>query len=118
MLSFYNTKSMRSIKYRIEKGLLISVENQRRPHEKRPEKKKQSKDHVMMLDDQGLFPFSSKEGLMFTHITGRDEALVIDCVSQDFDQPIAQSPNIFDTRWHDIATNLLRSLEICEITSQ
>jgi hypothetical protein len=90
------------------KGVLIPVEKQRRTHEKRPEKKKQSKEHVNMLDGQGLFPFSSKEGLMFTHITGRDEALVIDCVSQDFDQPIAQSPNFFDTQWHDIATNLLR----------
>jgi hypothetical protein len=95
-----------------EKGLLISVENQMRPHEKRPERKKQSKEHVNILDGQGLFDFSSKGGLMFTHITGSDEALVIDCVSGDFDQPIAQSPNIFDTRWHDIATNLLRSLEI------
>jgi hypothetical protein len=87
-----------------EKVLLISVENQRRPHEKRPEKKNQSKEHVNILDGQGLFDFSSKGGLMFTHITGSDEALVIDCVSGHFDQPIAQSPNIFDTRCHDIAT--------------
>jgi hypothetical protein len=55
-----------------------------------------------------LDKISSKEGLMFTHIWGRDKVMVIDCVSRDCDQPIAQSPNIFDTRWHDIATNLLR----------
>jgi hypothetical protein len=91
-----------------EKGVLIPVEKQVRPHEKRIEKKKQSKDHVNMLDVQGLFDFSSKEGLMFTHITGRDEALVIDCVSDDFDQPITQCPSVLDTRWHDIAGNFLR----------
>jgi hypothetical protein len=69
-----------------------------------------------MLDGQGLFDFSLKEvlheGLMFTHITGMNEVLIIDCVSEDFDQPISQPPNVLDTRWHDIAA---KSLEICEI---
>jgi hypothetical protein len=76
-------------------------------------KKSQSKEHVNMLDSQRLFDFSSKNGLMFTHITGMDEVLVIDCVSGDFDQPIAQSPNFFDIRCHDIATNLLRFARSC-----
>jgi hypothetical protein len=100
-----------------EKRVLISVGKQRRPREKRPEKKRQSKEHVNMLDGQGLFDFSSKEGLMFTHITGRNEVLVIDCVLEDFDQPISQSPNVFDTRWHDIATNLLRFARSCDSDS-
>jgi len=99
------------------KGVLIPVEKQRRTHEKRPEKKKQSKEHVNTVHDQGLFDFSSKEGLMFTHISGRDEVLVIDCVSEDFDQPIAQSPNVLDTRWHGIATNLLRFAKSCDSDS-
>jgi hypothetical protein len=74
-----------------EKGVLISVENQKRPHEKRPEKIKQSKEKVM-----------------FTHITGRDEVMVIDCVSDDFDQTTCQ-PSNNNVRWRDIAANLLRS---------
>jgi hypothetical protein len=76
-----------------EKGVLISVENQKRPHEKRPEKIKQSKEHVNLFDDQGNFNFSSKEKVMFTHITGRDEVMVIDCVSDDFDQTTCQPSN-------------------------
>jgi hypothetical protein len=40
--------------------------------------------------------------------------LVIDCVSEDFDQPIAQSPNFLDTQWHDIATNLFRFARSCD----
>ncbi len=99
------------------KGVLIPVEKQRRPHEKRPEKKKQSKEHVNIFHDQGLFDFSSKEGLMFTHISGRDEVWVIDCVSEDFHQPMAQSPNFLDTRCHDIATNLLRFTRSCDSDS-
>jgi hypothetical protein len=54
---------------------------------------------------------------MFTHISGRDEVLVIDCVSEDFDQPIAQSSNVLDTRWHDIATNRLRFARSCDSDS-
>ena len=65
-----------------------------------------------MVDDKDLFNFSSKEGLMFTHISGRNETLVIDCVSDDFDPSITQSPSVsdsvLDTRWHDIGTNLVR----------
>jgi hypothetical protein len=90
-----------------EKGVLISVENQKRPHEKRPEKIKRSKEHVNLFDDQGTFNFSSKEKVMFTHITGRDEVMVIDCVSHDFDQTTFQ-PSINDARWRDIAAKLLR----------
>ncbi len=45
-----------------------------------------------------------KSSLRNMSITGMDEALVIDCVS------ISQSPNVLDTRWHDIATNFLRNL--------
>jgi hypothetical protein len=80
-------KSLISTKHLVKKfkgkGVLIPVENQRRPHEKRSEKKKQSKEHVNIFHDKGLFGFSSKEGLMFTHISGRDEVLVIqliDCI--------------------------------------
>ncbi len=90
-----------------EKGVLISVENQKRPHEKRPEKIKRSKEHVNLFDDQGTFNFSSKEKVMFAHITGRDEVMVIDCVSHDFDQTTFQ-PSINNARWRDIAANLLR----------
>ena len=92
-----------------EKGVFISVEKQKRPHEKRPEKIKQSKEHVNLFDDQGHFNFSSKEKVMFTHITGRDKVMVIDCVSEDFDQPTFQpSNNVLDARWRDSAANLLR----------
>ncbi len=57
-------------------------------------RKRSLQEHVNIFHDQGLFDLSSKEGLMFTHISGRDEVLVIDCVSEDFDQSIAQSPNV------------------------
>ena len=98
-----------------EKGVLISVENQKRPHEKRPEKIKQSKEHVNLFDDQGHFNFSSKEKVMLTHITGRDEVMVIDCVSEDFDQPTFQpSNNVLDARWRDIAAKLLRLARSCD----
>jgi len=83
-----------------EKGVSILVGNQKRPHEKRPQKGKQSEEHVKRV--------------MFTHITGMDEILVIDCVSEDFDQPIFQPPNFLDTQWRDIATNLLRFARSCD----
>ena len=51
---------------------------------------------------------------MFTHITGMNEVLIMDCVSEDFDQPISQPPNVLDTRWHDIAANLLRFVRSCD----
>ena len=91
-----------------EKGISISVEKQKRTHEKKPEMMKKSKEHVNMVDDKDLCIFSSKEGLIFTHISWRDETLVIDCASDDFDQSISQSPSVLHTRWHGITRNLLR----------
>jgi hypothetical protein len=49
------SSTKRLVKKFKEKGVLITVEKQRRLHEKRPEKKKQSKEHVNMLDGQRLF---------------------------------------------------------------
>ncbi len=43
--------------------------------------------------------------------------MVIACVSEDFDQPISQSPNVLDTRWHGIDTNLLRFARSCDSDS-
>jgi hypothetical protein len=68
---------------------------------------KRSKENVNMIDVNRHFDYSSREGLMFTQITGGSEIYLVDVSSDDFDQSVSQSPS-FWALWHAYARNVVR----------
>ncbi len=63
-------------------------------------------------DSRDSLTFPRKRGSC--SITLQGWTRVMDCVWEDFDQPISHSSNVLDDRWHDITTHLLRFVRSCD----